>query len=260
MDPSQPASSSPRPKRVHVGIVIAVLALVVVMIVGISTASRKAATKPRFVWLDQAQFARQMRPGRLKALYYKALHLSAPLWQRFQRPKTQIAIATKIYAVHGIKTEQLDLGTPTGTNDARTEVWILSPSQLKELRQRVKSLNGIDLVNAPIVVTLDGMSASVASGQSLPLTGTFVGVTLGISPKIASHEVQLGLGAVYSEVEQNKGSSAIRTNLCAACRVRLPNAGGLLMKGANSRDNNATNYWLLLCPTAIDAAGNAIKL
>jgi hypothetical protein len=68
------------------------------------------------------------------------------------------------------------------------------------------------------------------------------------------------MGVVYSEGGQNKGASSIRTNLCVACRVTLPNAGGLLIKGADSRAENAINYWLLLCPTAIDAAGNAIKL
>lgn len=260
MDPSQPAPPPRRPRRFHPGIIFGALALVVVVIIGISTASRNAGTQPNLVWLDPAQFARQMRPGRLKMLYYKALNLSAPLWQRFRRPKTQIHIATKIFAVHGMKTDQLDIGTAIGTNDARMQVWILSPSELDALQQRFKNLNGIDVVSAPSIVTLDGMSASVASGQSYPQTPTFVGVTVDVSPKIASHQVQVAMSAVYSEVDQNKGSSPIRTNLCAACRVRMPNAGGLLMKGPDSEDSNGTNYWFLLCPTAIDATGNPIKL
>lgn len=260
MDPSQPAPPPRRPRRFHLGIIIGTLAVVIVTILGVSTASRKAATEPNFVWLDPAQFARQRRPGRLKILYYKALNLSAPLWQRFRRPKTPIQIVTRIFAVHGVRAEQLDLGTPRGTNAASGQVWILSASDLEALQQRFKNLDGIDLVSAPTILVGDGTSASLFNGQSLPAPLGFVGVAVDVNPKIASHQMHVAMSAVYSEVDQNKGSSPIRTNLCAACRVRMPNAGGLLIKAPDPQANNGTNYWFLLCPTAIDATGNPIKL
>jgi len=52
----------------------------------------------------------------------------------------------------------------------------------------------------------------------------------------------------------------VRTNLSAACRVTLQNAGGVLISSPVSRDLNGTNYWLILAPTAIDGYGKPIKL
>ena len=162
--------------------------------------------------------------------------------------------------MHDATNGQFGVGAASWTNEAGTRAWILSHSELDELRQRLKTLNGVDLVNAPGVTVADGTSASVSVGQTHPPTFAFVGITVDVTPKIASHHFQLAMSAVCTELNQSTATSPIRTNLSAACRVSLPNAGGILIKGPDTRDKNATNYWLILSPTAIDAYGKPIKL
>lgn len=222
-------------------------------------ASYKTAPETNFVWLDQGQFARQMQPGRLKRLYYKVVNLTAPVWQRFRRPKTHIEIKAKILAVHGVTTGELGISAAVATNETGAQVWILSPSDLDDLRQRLKTANGIDVVNAASIITADGQPASLAAGHGHPKTSAWIGVTLNVDPKVASHKFQLAMSANYTESNDDIANAPISTNLSAACRVRLPNAGGVMIAGPEPRDLNGTNYWLILSATAIDGFGKPIK-
>jgi hypothetical protein len=257
MDSPPPAPRLNRRRGILIWVIIA-CACLVIAITAIIT-SNNSAPEPNFVWLDQRQFARQMRPGRLKRLYYKVLNLSAPLWQRFKKPKTHILIGSKFLAVHGLSTGDLGIGAAMATNETGTQIWILSPSELDELRQRLKTAHGIDVVNAPSLTVADGMPASIFVGQALPQTSASVGVTIDVIPKISSHQFQFAVNALYTE--PNDGPTIpLRTNLSAACRVRLSNAGGLLISSPASKHLNGTNYWLILDSTAIDGFGKPIKL
>jgi hypothetical protein len=259
MDTAQGAQNSSQSKPLRTGIIIVALALLAVVIVAIIS-SNKPAPVPSFVWLDPTQFARQMQPGRLKRLYYKIVNFTAPVWQHFRRPKTNILIDSKILAVHGLSTGDLAIGAAMATNQTGIQIWILSPSELDDLRQRLKTANGIDVVNAPRILTVaDGTPASIFVGNALPPTLASVGVTIAVSPKIASHQVQLAMNALYTE-QNDSPTIPIRTNLSAACRIRLPNAGGVLISSPESKDLNRTNYWLILDSTAIDRYGKPIKL
>jgi len=252
--PSTPAPN--RTRTIRTGIFIAAMGLVVA-IVTIFT-SNKPKPEPTFVWLDQSQFSRQMQPGRLKRLYYKVVNLTAPVWQRFRRPKTQIQIAAKILAVKGVTTGQLGIGVAIATNDSGTQVWILSATELNDLRQRLPT-NGFEAVSTPSITTVDGLSASIFSGHTLPQTSASIGVSMYVSPKIASHDVHLAINAVYTEPNDSP-IIPVRTNISAACRVRLPNAGGVVIMSPPAKDAYSTNYWLILSPTAIDGYGKPIKL
>jgi hypothetical protein len=260
MDFPPPASGSNQAKGIRIWLIIAAAFLVAVITAIIS--SNKNAPEPNFVWLDQRQFARQMQPGRLKRLYYKVLNLTAPVWKHFTRPRTQIVITSKVLSVHGVATGQLGIGAAVATNEIGAQIWILSPSELDDLRQRLKTENGIEVVNAPSITTADGESASIFSGSTHPQTPqtlASIGVSLDFSPKIVAHQFQLALNAVYSD-ENDDPAMPVRTNLSAACRVMLQNAGGVLISSPLSKDLNGTNYWLILSPTAIDGFGKPIKL
>jgi hypothetical protein len=257
MDSPPAAPVSNRTKGIPIWFVIAVTCLIGV-IIGI-IASNKAAPEPAFVWLDQSQFARQMPPGRLKRLYYKVVTLTAPVWQRFRKPKTHIMIGSKFLAVHGLSTGDLGMGAAMATNETGTQIWILSPPELDDLRQRLKTAPEIDVVNAPSLTVADGMPASIFVGQAFPQTSASVGVTMDVIPKIASHEFQFAINALYTEPNESP-TMPIRTNFAAAFRVRLLNAGGVLISSPASRDLNGTNYWLILQSTAIDGFGKPIKL
>ena len=260
MDSPPPVSVPKWKKGIWIWIIIAAACLVVGILAIIS--SHKPGPEPDFVWLDQTQFARQMRPGPLKRMYYKFVNLTAPVWRHFSRPKTQILITSKILAVHGVTTSQLDIHGAIATNGTGAQIWLLSPSQLADLGKQLKTVNGIDVVNAPRLITSDGEGASIFVGHAQPQTPqTFasIGICLDLSPKIVAHHLQLALNAVYTD--DNEGPTMpIRTNLSATCRVTLQNAGGMLMSSPSPKDLNGTNYWLILSPTAIDGSGKPIKL
>src|SRR6266481_1172 len=162
MDSPQLPEPFSQSKRLRTGIIIVALALLAVVIFGIVKSSKKPTPEPPLVWLDQSQFARQMQPGRLKRLYYKVVSLTAPVWQHFRRPKTRIQIASKILATKGVTTGQLGIGTAIATNDSGTQVWILSAAELNDLRQRLPT-NRLEVVSAPTIITVDGLSASIFS-------------------------------------------------------------------------------------------------
>jgi type IV secretory pathway VirJ component len=258
MDSPPPASASTPIKGIRIWIIIAAGCLILLMVALV--ASYKTTPKANFVWLDQRQFASQMQPGRFKMLYYKFVHLTGPVWQHFRRPKTQIHIASKFLAVRGVTTSELGIGTAMATNETGAQVWIFSPSELGDLRQRLKTASGIEVMNAPSVVTVGGQPASLAAGHPHPKTSAWIGVTLNVDPKVVSHQLQLVMSANYTESSDDTPTASIRTNLSAACRVQLPNAGGVMIADPESRDLNRTNYWLLLSATAIDGLGNPIKL
>jgi hypothetical protein len=260
MDSPAPAPGSNPAKRIRIWLV-AVAACLAAALVAI-VAPKKPAPEPTFVWLDQTQFARQMQPGRLKRLYYKVVNFTAPVWRHFSRPKTQILITSKILAVHGVTTAQLDIHEAMATNETGAQVWLLSPSQLADLGKRLKTVNGIDVVNAPRLITSDGEGASIFVGHTQPQTPqtlASIGILLNLSPKIVAHQLQLAMNALYTD-DDDGPAMPIRTNLSAACRLRLQNAGGVLLSTPLPKDLNGTNYWLILSPTAIDGSGKPIKL
>src|ERR1051325_8094511 len=75
MDSPPLAPELSRSNRMRVGMIIGALALLAVVIFEITKPSKTASPEPPFVWVDPAQFARQMRPGKLKLLYYRGLNL-----------------------------------------------------------------------------------------------------------------------------------------------------------------------------------------
>jgi hypothetical protein len=258
MDSPPPASGSNQSKKFRIWLIIAVACLVVAS-VGTIISSNKPAPEPNFVWLDQTQFARQMHPGRLKRLYYKVVNFTAPVWQHFSRPRTHILINSKILAFHGLSTGQLAIGAAIATNEIGAQVWLLSPAEMDDLRQRLKTASYSEVVYAPSVTLADGMPAGAFSGYAHPQTLATIGVSLDLSPKIVAHQFRLALNAVYSD-ENDDPAMPVRTNLSAACRVTVQNAGGVLISSPISKAPNGTNYWLILAPTAIDGFGKPIKL
>jgi hypothetical protein len=257
MDSPQPPSGSNPKKRTRIWLIFAAACLVVAIVVTFLVSSRPAP-EPNFVWLEQSYFARQMQPGRLKRLYYKVVSLTAPVWQRFRRPKRHIQTEAKILAARGVTTGQFGIGTAIATNDSGTQVWILSAAELNDLRQRL-STNRFEMVLAPSITTEDRGGGGISFGKALPQTSAWVGISMVVSPKIISHELQLEINAFYTEPNDSP-TIPIRTNLSAAFRAKLSNAGGALISSPVSRDLNGTNYWLILESTAVDSSDKPIKL
>jgi hypothetical protein len=267
MDSPQPTSRSARFKRTGITIA-ATTALLVIVIFAAINRSANSTSKNTFAWLNPAQFGPQVRPGRIKLVYYKVLSFTATLWQRFRKPKTQIHIASKMLALRGVSPDQLGMGTPASTNENGMQAWILSPAALDSLSERLRKMDGVEILGSPAVLTVDGMRAQVQIGKSYmisPPPAVFVpiGMVVDVNPKVSAHEFRLTVQALHTQTAQTaeRGESiVIRTNLSAACSVNVPNTGGLVITGPPTRDPNKTNYWFILSPTAVDPAGNAIKL
>jgi hypothetical protein len=256
MDSPQSANPSLK-RRIRIGVIAIAFALVTLVVVGILSARKKPALEPTLVWLDPVQFASQMHPGRLTRLYYQALNLTAPLFKHFKSSKKQILIDASIFAARETSMDELHIGVPVATNGTGARLWILSASELHGLRNQIQASKGVNLVNRPRMTLGEGTWASMCMGQAAQGTA-FIGVSLDMSPKIVSHQFQIGMNAVYTE--PGDAAAIVRTNLSATCRVIMPNAGGILITGPDSSQLNGTNYWLILSPTAIDGSGKAINL
>jgi len=254
---SLPSTPPPnRTKAIRTWIIIAAICLVVAIVTIIS--SNKPKPGSNFVWLDQSQFA-YPPPGRLKRLYYKVVNLTAPVWQHFRPPKKHICITSELLAVHGLTTGRLEIGSSMATNETGAQVWLLSPSQLDNVQQRLKTAHGIERIDAPSLTTVDGQSGFIFAGHAHRQTLASIGFALHLSPKIVTHKIQLAVYAVDTE-ECDSPPTGVRTNLSAACRVTLSNAGGVLISSPLSKDLNGTNYWLILSPTAVDGHDKPIKM
>lgn len=245
-------------RRIRLCIFIFTFAILATVIVGLAIALKNRAPEANLVWLDPARFARQIRPGPFKRLYYRALNFAAPVLQHFRRPKKTILVNSQILAVHGATVSQLGLGNPTGTNATGAQVWICP--EFERTQRQLKTMKGVDVVNAPRIMVGDGTAASISCGNTYPKTGAFVGVTVDVAPKIVSHQLQLPMNVVYSELNGDSSANPIRTNLSAACRILVPNAGGILITSPEAQNRSGTNYWLILSAAAVDGLGKTIKL
>jgi hypothetical protein len=260
MDPSLPAQKFSLSKWFRSGIIIIAAVLLVGLAISFVLRSTNPAPEPAFAWLNAAQFVHSGRPGKIKLLYWKVLNFTAPVWQHFRSSKPNIQISSKILTIRGVESARLSVGTAIGTNESGARAWLLSASELDELRQRLKGVDEIEIVASPTISTSDGMQAMLFTGQTYAPTFTPVGITVDVIPRIASHQLKLAINTTYSESVNATNGSYVRTNLSAACRVLVPNAGGVLIAASDQKDKSGTNYWLLLSATAVDGMGKTIKL
>lgn len=88
---------------------------------------------------------------------------------------------------------------------------------------------------------------------------TNIGITLDTAATASAGSVKLLLGAISTQLAGQSTTNGLKTNFSAACRVILPDAGALVMNCRNADASNPTNYWLIVSPTLVDAAGRSVK-
>jgi hypothetical protein len=236
---------------------LGVLLLVITLL--LTLASRPG---PPFAWLTQAEMARLTHPGPLTRLKEKVIILTLPIWMRYWNTQPQILVDSSLLTLSTAAVEQTGLGTPVATNGNGMRAWVLPPTELKALRQRLNVLPGASSGSKLRIQTVSGMGGQAFTGGTTPVAGinTPVGVTVQLIPNSASSSVKLTFAVTSTEIRSPSGQvEAVRTNLAVACRVLLPNAGGLVVDGGNARDASGKNHWLIISPTAVDARGNPIK-
>ena len=260
---SEPVSPIPKPNR-HRRRRFA-LAVLGALLLGIALLSAlRSSPVPTFAWLTQAEMARLTQTGPLTLLKDKVTRLTAPLWRRYWNTQPQILIDSRLLTLSGAAADQIGLGAPVATDSEGMRAWILSPAELSDLLQRLKTAPEVSLIGGPRAQTAAGTSARTFFGNTVLVAGTNVpvGLSLDLSPRVRSGSIQLLLGVTYTirVVTPAVSAAVLRTNLAVACRVLLPNGGGLVVSGGNKRGFHETNYWLILSPTAVDARGQPIKL
>jgi hypothetical protein len=207
--------------------------------------------------------ARLTHSGRLARLKDKVISLTARFWRRYWNTQPQILVDSSLLTLSAAAAEQTGLSALVATNSEGTRAWILSPTELSDLLQRLKTTPEASLLSRPRAQTAAGTSARTFFGNTVLLAGKNVpvGLTLEVSPKVRSGSIQLLLGFTSTKsIPSPAANATLSTNLAVACRVLLPNSGGLVVAGRKTGDLRGTNFWLILSTWAVDARGQPIKL
>jgi hypothetical protein len=250
---------SKRHVRRRISFVVLLLLLVVILF-----STLPSRPDPPFLWLTPEEMARLTQAGPLAKLKDKVITLTEPLWRRYWNTRPQILIDSRLLMLSAAAADQTGLGAPVAASSDGMRAWILSPAELSSLLQRLKTTPEASLLSRPRAQSAAGTSARTFFGNTMIVAGKNVpvGLTLEVSPKVRSGSIQLLLAFTSSESVASlaANAAALRTNLAVACRVFLPNAGGLVVAGGNTDGPRTTNYWLILSTTAVDARGNPTKL
>ena len=240
------------------------IALSVLLLALIFFFSSSAPPDNKLVWLTAGELARTKEGTPFRRMKDKLIGWTAAHWKSFWSNRPQILIDSRLLTLSKAAADQTDLGAPVATNSDGANAWILSPAELSGFLQRLKTIPDVSLVSRPRAQTAASTSANVFFGETRLVSGTNfpIGLTLEVTPKVRSGSIQLLMGATSTEFVESPPATApaVSTNLAVACRVLLPNTGGLVVAGSNANHAQGTNYWLILSPTAVGAQGNPIKL
>ncbi len=266
MDPveriSEPVLRIPKPNpRRRRRFALAMLGMLLLSITPLLTLASRPG--PPFAWLTQAEMARLTNPGPLTRLKDKLMNLTAPLWRRYWNTQPEIGMGCRLLTLSAAAADQTGLSAAVATNSNGVRAWTLSPAELGRFLQRLKTTPGVSLLSRPRLQTLNGVTGQMFIGSTgyVVQTNTPVEVMMDLIPQVSSGSVRLTLRVTSTETVNLPSGypAAVRTNLAVACRVWLPNAGGLVLNGGNARAGSGTNHWLIISPTAFDAQGHPIK-
>ena len=183
------------------------------------------------------------------------MNVTGPLWRHFQRAKQQILIEAKFVAAASAVAQKSGLGAPARTNSDGTLGWILSPSELTVFRKLLRETPEAEVLGAPRLTMVDGMHGGLVQG------GLGRSLAVDVIATMASPGIRLLVKA--ESTEPNKTNSlgtvvSLKTNIAAACRVLIPNSGGVVLLGANPKEHSLTNHWIILSAATVNARGQPV--
>jgi hypothetical protein len=251
---TQPLRSVPasRQRLKLIGAMVVAILFLATLILSLS--HKRHASAP-LVWIEPGELARHMEPGPFTRLKYRILRIG-PLWNWYMKGRYQILIKTELFTLIPEAASRLEPSSQCQTNKDDARAWILSPEEVERLKRNLKAVSEVFLTHAFNLTTYDGGQAQMSDGPGPPAGPA--GATIDMLPRVVAHSLSLLLGATYTESKllTDGATRGVATNLITACRVSLPNGGGLLLKGGNPRISSQTNYWLFISATAIDSRGN----
>jgi hypothetical protein len=260
MDSTKSPTASPqrnrrRPLRVAIALAIVILFAIIAAFVTESSSDQTVT------WLSPDGVTRSMRPSRLETLKYKLMTLTGRFWRSPGR--IQIDCHSKLLLLSPATAGQLNLGAASSTNKSGARAWILTEAGLNSFRQLIKTNTAINTQFAPEIIAADGMRCQSSMGNSVvvndkPVT---IGTIVDLVPKVVSHSVRLTVGVTSTELLPPSADNLpkVKTNVAAACRVSVPNAGGILVDGGTPTNADGKTYWFLISPVLINPDGTRAK-
>jgi hypothetical protein len=217
-----------------------------------------------FVWIQPDKLAQELQPGAWTRLKFRILRLPGPFWKWYMNNREQLLLNARLARLTTEAGKQAAPVSQCQTNREGVRAWILSADEFKSFQQRLKGLPGVDTGDAVSLTTFDGGQAQVSNGspRTVGTNSLFIGLTLGVLPKIAGSKFDLLVSAASTGAAPLPDGTIARamTNLLTACRVRLPNGGALVVDGGATRFSPGTNEWMILSAVAVDARGMPKKL
>ncbi len=188
---TEPVSPIPRSNR-HVRRRLSFVVLGVLLLVVILFSTLPSRPGPPFVWLTQEEMARLTPAGPLAQLKDKVISLTAPLWRRYWNTQPQILIDSRLLTLSAAAADQTGLGAPVAASRDGLRAWVLSPAELSDLLQRLKTTPEVSLLSRPRAQTAPGTIARTFFGNTVLVAGNNVpvGLTLDLSPEVRSGSIQ----------------------------------------------------------------------
>jgi hypothetical protein len=139
------------------------------------------------------------------------------------------------------------------TNVDGTAATVLSPAQLKALRQRLKSTPEITEIASPTVMSTEGTQAKLSVMKAAKINGTNApyGQMLDILPHVEKNGVLLRAIAEHTVLITNTPptrSMEVTTAFQSALETTVPNGGALAVWNVKPQ-KAGSGYLLLVCPT-----------
>src|SRR6185369_5134148 len=101
------------------------------------------------VWLNPAELAQEIRQGPFTRLKFKVLRvLPGSFWRWYMSGREQLLIETRLLALAPEEARRAEPSAPCLTNDDGVRAWILSAEELKSLKQRLKGLAEVSVVDS----------------------------------------------------------------------------------------------------------------
>jgi len=263
---SAPASSDPASKG-HKVFPLALAATLVLLLGFVIVSTRAWHSHNDLVWMTPGDMAQTLRPGPFIQLRRKLANLTRPIWQRFRRSGPNIKIQSKLVALPVASLDPIGLPPASTTNADGTRAWILSPTELSALEERLAAIPGRSDLGASTLFTADGRLSRTFMGDPLGVNSLPVCLTIDTIPKFRSGSIKVITAVTATEkspwllggLARANETSPAQTNLPFACKTLLPNGGALVVAAGNIGSLNGSNYWLIVCPTAVDSRGLPLK-
>ena len=256
MDPAATPSageqtvSAPQPRK-RKGRLLIIVAVACLGLFGILLIPRSPVRD--IVLLTQAEA--RPKPSKFDNFRTKLAMALEPLLRRFRGPRANVLISSKIMVL--ARNEALQgLGPATVTNSDGSEAWLLGAGQLAAFKSVLATNRETKTVYAPMVQTGDGMEAVMA------VRGGF-GLDIRMTPELWAGRVRLDFTAKMTgfrglQVTDQTNIPFMMTNFWVAGHARIPVSGALLLHAVD-KTPSATNYLLIISPSAVDATGKALK-